>query len=189
MKGTSFQKPLELSLQVEGEAWKQGDRITGALVAKNHGGESVPLREIYVRLAHGSLKQVRQKSADAFEQISAVAGDASGMLAAGAEARISWSFQTDRNCPITDSSSSVFLLYGRGEALESLGQLQLTVHPDEVIQEFLKVLTIQFHFVVKTRKASKRGVDVKLAPPPEEKSSILLIMSSCRFASKARRSK
>jgi len=45
MKGTFFQKPLELELNIEGESWKQGDSVYGNLVVKNHGPDSFSLKD------------------------------------------------------------------------------------------------------------------------------------------------
>ena len=85
-----------------------------------------------------------------------------------------------------------FCVYGRGEALEALGQLQLrTVYPEEIIQEFLSVLTIQFRFVVKTRKGEQtRGGREACSSRAGGKSSIPSIISSLRFCfDRVRRSK
>lgn len=165
MKGTFFQKPLELQLQIEGESWRQADSISGKLLARNHGGEPIELNGIQVRLARGALRKVRQKSVDAFDLIESIPMAASGTLPAGGSSTADWSFQLDRNAPVTDNLSSLFILYGRGDTLEALGQLQLHIGPIEIIDEFLKRLSIGFRFVVRSIKAGKAGVDVKLDPP------------------------
>ena len=51
MKGTFFQKPLELNLLVEGETWRQGDPITGSLTIKNHGSTEFALSELRMQVA------------------------------------------------------------------------------------------------------------------------------------------
>ena len=164
MKGTFFQKPLELNLRIEGETWNQGDPVSGSLVIKNHGSEEVSLDEVKIQLAHGELKKVRLKSEDAFEILSSVPLQSAGKLEPGKEKQFPWNFQTDRNCSITDGSSSLFLLYGQG-APEKLGQLQLPFLPHLLLQEFLKIFEISFRFVPKTRKSAKDRIEVKLTPP------------------------
>jgi hypothetical protein len=183
MKGTLFQKPLEFNLHVEGESWKQGDPVRGSLLVKNHGTESVALSEIRVHLAEGGLKKVRLKTPGAFEVLSSISGPEVGLLEPGKEATIPWSFLTDRNSSITDSFNSPFLVYGRGEALETLGQLQLFFHPYEIIQEFIKIIGTRFRFVVKSQRGVKRGVDIKLVPPAGSKafSSLEHLVLSFRF--------
>jgi hypothetical protein len=158
MKGTSFQKPLEFNLQVEGESWHQGDKIQGSLMIKNHGGGN--LAGISVHLASGELKKVRFKDPEAFTLL------ASAELTVAAEGTpLPWSFQLERNAPVTDGSKSLFLLYGQGNETPKLGQLQLSILPFWQIEEFLKVLAISFKFVTKSHKVVKDGLEVKLSPP------------------------
>lgn len=164
MKGTFFLKPLEFSLRVEGESWRQGEAIAGTLVAKNHGVQALP-SGFQVKLARGTLKKVHQKVPGAFYEILSTFSALTGEIAPQAELSHSWRFQTDRNCPITDNTESLFLLYGCESEPEKMGHLQVTIKPDPVIEEFLKAFQIEFRFVVKSFKSSKRGVDVKLTPP------------------------
>lgn len=173
MKGTFFQKPLEFNLRIEGETWNQADAISGELIAKNHGAEPVALETLGVGLAHGELKKVRLKSPEAFDVLASQKFEGGQMLEPGKEARLSWKFETDRNCPISDSTKSLFIVYGQGDATEKLGQLQLTIRPYWIIQEFLSTVTTQFRFVVKTLKWSKGRVEAKLAPPDSKAFAML----------------
>ena len=183
MKGTVFQRPLEFNLQVEGETWAQGDVIKGVLVVKNHGNEPASLADVRVRLALGKLSKVRQKVSDAFKIVSTAAivrqgaeapvdrtfiMDPNGVVQPGGEASFEWKFQTDRNCPITDNLSSLFLVYGRGEATDVLGALQLAVQPHSLIRMYLDALNIEFRFIPKGQKASKGRVEAKFDPPSSQ---------------------
>ena len=166
MKGTTFQKPLEFKLRADGETWRQGDAIAGVLDVKNHGVEEVSLADIHVHLALGELKKVRQKSSDAFKIFLSAAFDPKRKLESNKEESLPWTFALDRNCPITDNIGSLFLLYGRGETMETLGHLQLPIQVSPIIEEYLKTIEIDFRFVRKTQKTRKgAGVEVKLAPP------------------------
>lgn len=165
MKGTFFKKPLELRLLVEGESWRQGDPVSGELSVRNTGSESFPSEGLCVRLARGELRKVRAKSPDAFQEIASAAFGPSSALEAGKESVMKWSFPTDRNCQITDSLASLFLLYGNGEDSTQIGQLQLKFDPDEVIQEFIQRLQVNFRFVAQSRKSRKGWVEYKLDPP------------------------
>lgn len=179
MKGIFFQKPMELSLLVEGEKWRQGDSIAGNLTIKNRGTDTLSVDDIRVHLAYGELKRVRAKSPDAFEILETAQGP-SGIVAVSGEVSWSWKFSTDRNAPITDGSKSLFLLYGKGDALDQVGQLQLCVEPEMIIQDFLSTLQTEFRFVVKTMKSSKGFVEVKLSPPSAKSFATLeaLILSA-----------
>ena len=75
------------------------------------------------------------------------------------------------------------MVYGRGEELEKLGQLQLTVRPDQVIQDFLDTVITGFRFVIKTQKSNKAGLDVKMAPPDSKAfSSLEYLVMGFKFA-------
>lgn len=164
MKGTFFQKPLEFQVRIEGESWRQGDPIPVTLEVRNHGAEPVALSEVRLHLTYGTLKKVREKSPKAFDVIAS--GHFGGTLDPGKTATLTWKFETDRNFAITDVSGSPFIVYGRGEALETLGQLQLNFQPHALIDDLMNVFQAAFRFVVKSKKAgSKDTVEIKLAPP------------------------
>jgi hypothetical protein len=167
VKGKSFQKPFELSLLVEGESWRQGDSIQGTLAIKNHSSEMVSLDEIQVQLVLGDLKKVKQKSEGAFKSLGYPPVLAQGQLEPQQEVTFPWKFETDRNCPITDNSGSLFLLYGpgTGESFEKVGHLQLIVSPFAVIEDFMKDLETHFRFIRKSQKSGKKSVEVKYLPP------------------------
>lgn len=166
MKGTSFQKPFEFNLLVDGESWKQGDAIEGTLVTRSHAGEAMTLDGVKVSLAYGQLSQVKAKNPEAFEILGTVAMPAGKSLAPRAEERLSWRFELDRNAPVTEKGSSLFLLYGSADSSEKLGQLQLPIHPFPLIQDLIELIRVEFRFVVKHLRAAKGGwTEVKLVPP------------------------
>lgn len=164
MKGTFFRNGIEYRIVTDGESWSQGDRVSGYLEVKTSVGTSpAPAR---VALVHGVLKKVRTKAGDAFEWLQEKTIDGSGK----------WEFRTGRNSPITDATSSLFLLYGGTEPVgegSSLGQLQLSLKPDPVIQVFLDVLQARFRFVLKALKATKDGMQAKLTPPSAQSLSMI----------------
>jgi hypothetical protein len=166
MKGTFFQRPLEFNILIDGETWNQGDSVQGTLTIKNHGSSPALVNDLRVDLAHGDLKKVRQKSPEAFKSMTTATYKAE--VAPQSSTSFDWKFETDRNCPITDNSGSLFILYGKGTALDQLGHLELAIQPYWIIQEFLKTINIQYRFVVKTQKATKGWVEVKLAPPDSQ---------------------
>lgn len=164
MKGTFFQKPLEFNIKVEGETWRQGDPIAVSLEVKNHGSEPIDLASIGAYLAYGNLKKVRERTPGAFDILSSHP-EQKGALAPQKEHLFSHQFSTDRNCPITDNSKSLFLIYGQGKDYEKLGMLQLSFQPYSIIEEFLNVFQTTFRFVRKNQLAVKKGVEVRLGPP------------------------
>jgi hypothetical protein len=173
MRGILFQKPLELVLNVEGEKWLQGDPLSGTLTVKNHGAEPASLASLEIKLAHGTLRKVHQKLPDAYDFLATFPLEGAGTLEPKSEASFPWRFKTDANCPITDVSASLFLLYGQGH-------LQLPFDPSPVMQEFVKTLEVGFRFVKKSQRYSAKGrVDVKLSPPDSKAFGVidLLVLS------------
>ena len=178
MKGTSFQKPLEFNLSVDGESWRQGDAISGLLKTRSHGTEdgteAIDWSEIGVYLAHGDLKKIRAKTEGAFKIIAS-------HTATSEESQ--WKFQTDLSAPVTDSTSSLFLIYGFGKAYEKLGQLQVNLTPSQVLEDFLKIFQIQHGFVRKSVKAGKGKTETKFAPPSSKEFVRLeLLLIKAHFA-------
>ncbi len=157
MKGVVFQKPLELTQNIQGETWRQGDAVSGRLEIKSHGGSGAST-EVAVALAVGDLRQLRQKAADTFE----ILEERTLPVQAGSG---TWEFKTATDCPITDTGTSLFVLYGGRPLSVTSGILQLPFKPAFLIEEYLRIFNVRFNFVVKTVKNSKGFVEAKLAPP------------------------
>jgi hypothetical protein len=134
-----------------------------------------------VILAHGAIAKVRKKDAGAFTPISSASME-SQKITPGGQASFPWKFETERNCTVTEKGASLFLLYGKGESLDSLGQIQLVIQPDTIIEEYLKSLQTLFHFVPKTQKSNKGWVECKLAAPSSRNfASVEQLLLSFRF--------
>ena len=131
MRSVYIQKPLEFRLEVPLEAAIQGEPVPCRITVKNHGSEPGPLPQFSLVLGLGALKKVKAKAADAFEVLTRAELDRSQVVPANGEIVVSWEFHLDRNAPLSDKNQTPFLLYGNGEAPESLGQIPLTVtmHP------------------------------------------------------------
>ncbi len=174
MKGTFFQKGTEYKLEIDGESWPQGDSIKGKLIAKSHTGAA--LTEAQVQLGYADLKQVRAKKPEAFEILTTTPLTLK-------DGSADWVFPLDRNAPITDVSSSLFVLYGPVTSDPmSMGQLQLNIKPAACIDKFLDVLRTHFRFVLKFTKAEKKGMQAKLVPPDGAKAISFLEHVLIRFS-------
>lgn len=185
MKAVTFQKPVEYCLQIEGESWAQGTAVSGTLEVKSHGTVSEPnsAGKIQLILARGELKKVHEKRPGAFTEIAKFDTETWLLPPVGESATFSWNFDLDRNCPITDSSGSLFFLYGHATTLDTLGQIQLNIVSEPVLQAFLHAFNVHFRFVIKTQRWSKAGTtSTKLAPPDAKKFSNLdLLVLTSRF--------
>ncbi len=67
MKGLFFNKPLEWSIEVQGESWYQGSTLQGKLTVKNHGTEAMDLSDSGVGLAFADIKKIHARSENALK--------------------------------------------------------------------------------------------------------------------------
>jgi len=165
MKGSLFQKPLELSLDITGESWAQGDLIQGELSIKNHGKETVSLKDYGVFLAWGETKKVRAKQDKAFKLKQVRPFENSVEIQSGETKNLKWALQLEKNCPITHKSGSLYLLFGKQVDLFECGLLQIDVGPQEIINQFLEIIEQFIRFKVKDKKTKGEFIEVKLVPP------------------------
>lgn len=181
MKAVTFQKPIEYCLLIEGESWPQGSAVSGTLEVKSHG--AVSDGKIQLILARGELKKVHEKKLGAFTEVAKFDTEDWTFPAPGQSATLKWNFDLDRNCPITDSTGSLFLLYGHAATLDTLGQIQMNVVSEPVLQAFLHAFNVHFRFVIKSQRWSKSGTtSTKMAPPDAKKySNLELLVLTTRF--------
>lgn len=165
MKGVFFKQPLEFRLEVKGDEWQQGESLSCVLTVKNHGGSSQSLSGLFLHLAQGSIKSVREKAPDAFQVTSSAQFDNTGNVEAGSELSFPWTFALDKNCTISDKAQGVFLLCGIGTPADAAGVLTITVLPHAHIEAILTFLENSFSFVLKGQKSKKGWVEAKLKPP------------------------
>lgn len=180
MKGTFFNKPLEFSLNVDGESWKQGEHISGNLIIKNHGPSEVGLAEFGVSLAYGDSKKVKAKNDSAFQTINNSLFDTNSKISSGEESNLVWKFHLDSNCAITEKKGSMYVICGAEKTASGVGQLQLQITPQETLTNFLEIFKLFFNFKIHSMKNKKGALEVKLmAPQSKELSAVehlLLLM-------------
>ena len=165
MKGVFFKNQLEFRLEVKGDEWHQGVTLACVLSIKNRGASSQELSDLYLHLACGKTKSIREKEADAFEIISSADISSRSVLEADQETGFSWSFALDKNCIISEKSQSLYLVCGKGALADYAGQLAVTVLPHPHIDAVTSLLENTFCFVLKGEKSKKGWVEAKLKPP------------------------
>lgn len=163
MRGTLFQKPLEWSVEVLGEQWRQGDQVKVQLKVKNHGAEAVNLSKMGVAFAIGDLKKVRKKDAKAFKLLEEKLFE--NPVPAGEESEFEWKFIIDRNGPITDKAASPYLLFGDLGNLPESGLLKMTVGPIELFDQFFELFENFHRFKVKEKKFKNGKIETKMIAP------------------------
>jgi len=165
MKGTFFQKPLELILNVEGESWRQGDTISGNLVVKNHGAETFPLKDFGINLSFGSAKK------KIFSSLEEHLFKANAEIESGSEAELPFKLNLEKNSPISEKSQGLYVFCGSKE--DQSNMLELNVTPCGAIGDLLRVFENLLRFKVKSLKNKKDSIEaIMVVPPSKDFSSV-----------------
>ena len=164
MKGTFNHSPLEYSLNIRGESWKQGERLRGSLKVKNTSSEELNLSNYGVTLAFGDIKKLHSKKDKAFTNSAEVLFE-DLLLAPNSEENLSFQFQLDKDCPITEKASSLYVLCGEPEKPFEGGLLQLAIAPYTVISNFTHVLETIYRCKIKSLKNKKGQIEAKVQVP------------------------
>ncbi len=165
MRGTNFQAPLELKIEIDGEKWRQKDGLKGTLCLKNHGKEPLPLDSYGVHLSWGHSKKIKVKDEKSFENKMSTLFGPGLTLSPGEEKELEWSFQLEEDCPISDKTGSYYILYGKKDEVWNNGQLQILVEPRPILDSFLEIFVNFYRFKVKEKKNKNGFIEVKLLPP------------------------
>lgn len=173
MKAVFFNKPLELSLEVSGESWLQGESVSGELHIKNHSTAEIELGNIGVQLISGEVKKVQSKDYGKIEQVQEQFFTSDDKIGSNGQKTLSFHFNLDTTCTISDKKSSLYLLCGNREQPENLGNLQLNVKPLKVISDFLQVFVDRFRFKIKALKSKKQFIEATLEVPSTKEFSSL----------------
>ncbi|PIK15623.1 hypothetical protein [Halobacteriovorax sp. JY17] len=156
MKSTYFRKPLEFSIEVNGESWKQGDSISGKVSVSDHSGENSDLSEFGIFLCIGDLKKIQKK-------------DNRGITILDEcllhKSEVEFNFSLDENCQITQKSSGPYLIVGKKEDLLEGHHLALQVGPSELVSNILEVLENFMRFKVKSLKPKKDSLEAVITLP------------------------
>ncbi len=156
MKGTFFQKPFEFNLELPGEQWVQGDELNGSLKLTDHSNGQTEISENFgIALAIGKNKKVKSRDPSAFEVLET--------LSLNSKNSLDFKFKLPINGPISDKTSSYYIIYGDLESKE--GNLQIQVDPSKTFSPLLDVLDIFFRFKLKEKKFNKKSIEFKLLSP------------------------
>ena len=156
MKGFIINNGVQYSCDLAGESWKQGDTIKGTIEIQS---SEIPSRIV---LASGQKKKITTKDPKAYTVLETKEFEVSDETSP-------FEIILDEDCPI----SGMYILFGAGDELHSLGSLELPVEPARAITSFLEVLNTFFKFKVKgSLKSNKQGfVEAKIGIPTSQEYS------------------
>ncbi len=165
MKAMTFVKPLEYTLEAEGEKWQQGATIKGTLKVKNHSTENVEIRGPLVTLSEGHYKRIKAKEKNAWKVLSTIKLDESFSIKDQDIKNYSFEFHLPQDCLITDKGGSLYLAFFEGSETWPIGHIELVVGPKMIISQILEIFENFLRFKVTHIKSAKGAVEVKLTPP------------------------
>lgn len=161
MKGTFFNKPLEWNIETEKESWTQGENVKGVLRLKNHGTESIDLKDAGVGIAYADIKKVHARTEGAMKfDVKELFIDLS--IGPGETKDLPFSLNLPANCPVTDKKASYYLTYGKNH---SESHLMMKIEPNALFGKVIGLMDTFQRFKLKEFKANKNGVEYKLIPP------------------------
>lgn len=174
MKGLFIHQNVEYLLETKRETWCQGDVVDGVVKVRNHGSEKITISSMKVIIASGEFKKVKAKTDGCYQVILEEEVVAPFELAGKETKEFPVTIKLKEDAPITDKSSSLYLLYGPSDlGLMKLGQLQLTINVHRHIGEILKVFEGFVRFKLNSLKAKGATVEAKLFPPNNRQFAIL----------------
>ncbi len=165
MKGTTFLRPYELCLEIDGEKWLQGDKIKGEISLKCHSDGSEIITNLNIMLVHGLFKNIKNSKTDSLNIISSQILGENIEVDSKNDFKKDWEFKLEQDAPITDKNGSLYVFYGIGDDLSSYGSLQLEVDLVEELTNYLKVFEDFIRFKVHHKKYKKGLTEVRLLPP------------------------
>ena len=165
MRSVFFQNPLEYQIQTNDEEWNQGDSIKGRLRVRNMSKSPVSSINCKVTLAFEIRKEMKTADPQAWKVLLEKIPISQENLPPQSEISAEWELKLTNECPITDKSASLFLLFGGEKVLEEGGRIDLIVQLHPTLQSFLQTFTTQFKFLEKYRKSKEEYTEIKLVPP------------------------
>lgn len=161
MKAISIAKPFELSIETKDETWAQGAAVTGLLKIKNLESSDHEFIGHSVAIGHADIKKVHAKTAGCFK-ISQNVEVPAQKIKGKSSLEFPFEFKLDHNISVSDKKSSFHLLYGN---LQSPFHMQLTILPQPLFLEIIKLFDTFFRFKVKEYKGTTKGIDYIFTPP------------------------
>lgn len=157
MKCTFFRNPLEIILELSGEAWKQGDPIKGKLVVKNLANQVYLINNMPLKLCFGTKSK--------FKILDEIMID--GQLGSEAKKEFPFQFILPENSLITEKSSGFYIFYDDHHFAE------LKVFPHDTIINLITLFENLCRFKVKSLKNKKGYIEATFTIPSNKEYSAL----------------
>jgi hypothetical protein len=173
MRGIFIEQPWQLTLEVDGESFTQGQSVSGRVSVQNLSNEPQKLENLKTILVVGNKKKIKERDPEAFSALNEQLLIEEANVATGESRAFDFKFDLDVNCPNTEKASGVYVQCSLNDDLAQKCFLELNVTPHEIITQFLVVFENLFRFKVKSFKNKKDGLEATvIVPGGKELSSV-----------------
>ena len=165
MKGTFFKQPLEFSVEISGESFRQGESLKGVLLVRNHSDEEIDLEQFGVSLAQTDARKLKAKNQKGITDIKVLSFDAGEKLPAKCDKSLDWEFHLGTDSSISEKANGPYLFYGKTEEVFEGCHLQLKILPIEILEKYIEIFENFHRFKRKSIKYKKGFIEVLFTCP------------------------
>jgi hypothetical protein len=181
MKGIFFKKPLEYSVEIQGEIFNQGDLLKGNISLKNHGANLQQIPQINLSIKMGDTKKIKVKHEKSFVQIVDLINIENVNIKANETYQQDFEINLENSMKISESNQTPFitvydLLEGNDNSKEDwpIGIIQLDIKPHDTLIKIVEMIQRFHRFQLKTIKNKGSVINFKLMPPKSQEMNHLI---------------
>lgn len=164
MKNSLIENDLDLTLDINGESWIQGDTLKGTLLIKNKTTKTIVPKVYEIKLVYADLKKFKNLSDNSYKEIHTLKLEEKS-LRPMEQVLIPWQWQLDYNAHVTGKKFSPYLLWG-DFSKKVPASLMILVSPNVAIKKIIEIWETFFRFVCKDISSTlDQWLEVKLVPP------------------------
>ena len=166
MRALYFAKPLEYRLEISGEAFTQGQLLTGTLCVTNRGPATLDKLNLELGLAYGVFKEIKEEGNQALTLLKRSQLAKGFSLDPGAEKKEPWELPLANAAPIKSKEGSPFILYGAHlNRVEARGQIDLPVDFSPQVSAFIATVENHYAFEARASKCEGAVLETRFKPP------------------------
>lgn len=164
MKSSLIESQMDLTLEILGESWNQGQELNGTLTLKNKTAQLQKPNFQKLLIAYIDIKKFKNLVDNFYKEVATID---LGAVELGPMQTITlpWSFKLEENFFITDKKNSPYILWG-DLSKKIPASLMLNINPHQSLLKIIEVWSIFFRFVCKEILSNKdQTLEIKFAPP------------------------
>lgn len=164
MKSSLIELDMDLSLDIEGQKWNQGDIIRGCLLLKNKSKNTIDPRVFKLIFIYADIKKFKNVSDSSYKEFLSLELKEQ-KLVPNEEVKIPWEIKLDLNAPVACKKYAPYVLWGNLEK-KTPASLMINISPHVTIEKIIELWQNFFRFSLKEYFSSKDGwLEIKFNPP------------------------